>query len=71
MFEAFRRTAMSTIISEVLDMATGITDKYGGIACSGMGIPAFVGCLGKAVQAIIKKFAKVNDHSLQIQVISK
>jgi N-methylhydantoinase B len=56
MFDAFKRTAMSTIITEVLDMATGITDKYGDLASSGMGIPGFIGCLGKAVQAILKKF---------------
>ena len=46
MFGALRRTAMSAIIYEVLDMGTGITDRYGELAGSGAGIPAFVGVLG-------------------------
>ncbi len=32
MFAALRHTAMSAIIYEVLDMGTGITDKYGELA---------------------------------------
>ena len=51
MFAAFRKTAMSAIIYEVLDMGTGITDGEGNLASSGAGIPAFVGVLDKAVQA--------------------
>jgi len=54
MFDAFRRTAMSTIISEVLDMATGITDGKGRALSAGMGIPAFVGTLDKAVKVLIQ-----------------
>jgi N-methylhydantoinase B len=57
MFAAFRKTAMSAIIYEVLDMGTGITDGEGNLASSGAGIPAFVGVLDKAVQRIID----VND----------
>jgi N-methylhydantoinase B len=57
MFAAFRKTAMSAIIYEVLDMGTGITDAEGRLASSGAGIPAFVGVLDKAVQRIIE----VND----------
>jgi N-methylhydantoinase B len=53
MFGAFRKTAMSAIIYEVLDMGTGITDAYGNLASSGAGIPGFVGVLDKAVQRII------------------
>ena len=49
MFAAMRRTAMSAIIYEVLDMGTGITDADGQLASSGAGIPAFVGVLDKAV----------------------
>lgn len=56
MFAALRRTAMSAIIYEVLDMGTGITDKYGELAGSGAGIPAFVGVLDKTVKKIIQKF---------------
>ena len=49
MFAALRKTAMSAIIYEVLDMGTGITDEEGNLASSGAGIPAFVGVLDKAV----------------------
>src|SRR5439155_2046145 len=54
MFAAFRKTAMSAIIYEVLDMGTGITDGDGNLASSGAGIPAFVGVLDKAVKRIIE-----------------
>lgn len=53
MFAAMRKTAMSPIIYEVLDMGTGITDAHGEIASSGAGIPAFVGVLDKAVKQIL------------------
>jgi N-methylhydantoinase B len=54
MFAAFRKTAMSAIIYEVLDMGTAITDAHGNLASSGAGIPAFVGVLDKAVMRIIE-----------------
>ena len=54
MFAAFRKTAMSAIIYEVLDMGTGITDGDGNLASSGAGIPSFVGVLDKAVQRIVE-----------------
>ena len=54
MFAAMRKTAMSPIIYEVLDMGTGITDSAGQLASSGAGIPAFVGVLDKAVQRILE-----------------
>ncbi len=56
MFAALRRTAMSPIIYEVLDMGTGITDRHGEIAGSGAGIPAFVGVLDKTVKRILEKY---------------
>jgi len=55
MFAAMRKTAMSSIIYEVLDMGTGITDGAGRLASSGAGIPAFVGVLDKSVQFIMSK----------------
>lgn len=55
MFAAMRKTAMSSIIYEVLDMGTGITDAQGRIASSGAGIPAFIGVLDKSVQFILTK----------------
>lgn len=61
MFAAMRKTAMSSIIYEVLDMGTGITDAEGRIASSGAGIPAFIGVLDKSVQVILKKFDKPGE----------
>ncbi|MEM7532916.1 MAG: hydantoinase B/oxoprolinase family protein [Chloroflexota bacterium] len=61
MFAAMRRTAMSAIIYEVLDMSTGITDRHGEMAGSGAGIPAFVSVLDKAVKAIIAKYNQPGD----------
>ena len=55
MFAAMKKTAMSSIIYEVLDMGTGILDDRGELACSGAGIPAFVGVLDKAVRVIIER----------------
>jgi N-methylhydantoinase B len=53
MFAAYRKTAMSAIIYEVLDMGTGVTDAIGDLASSGAGIPGFVGVLDKAVKRVI------------------
>lgn len=61
MFAAMRKTAMSSIIYEVLDMGTGITDAQGRIASSGAGIPAFIGVLDKSVQVILAKFNKPGE----------
>jgi N-methylhydantoinase B len=63
MFSSMRKTAMSAIIYEVLDMGTGITDPEGNLAASGAGIPAFVGALDKAVRRIIE----LNDAPGEIQ----
>lgn len=57
MFAVMRKTAMSSIIYEVLDMGTGITDAEGRLASSGAGIPAFVGVLDKAVRVLVEKFS--------------
>lgn len=57
MFAAMRKTAMSPIIYEVLDMGTGVTDARGEIASSGSGLPALIGVLDKAVKRIRE------DHS--------
>ena len=61
MFAALRRTAMSAIIYEVLDMGTGITDRNGELAGSGAGIPAFVGVLDKTVKRVLEKFNQPGD----------
>ncbi|MEO9459730.1 MAG: hydantoinase B/oxoprolinase family protein [Lentilitoribacter sp.] len=56
MFDVLRRTAMSPIIYEVLDVGTGITDPEGNLISSGAGIPSFIGVLDKSVSAILAKF---------------
>jgi N-methylhydantoinase B len=55
MFVAMRKTAMSAIIYEVLDMGTAIVDPKGNLACTGAGIPLFVAGLDKAVLFMIRK----------------
>jgi N-methylhydantoinase B len=57
MFAAMRKTAMSSIIYEVLDMGTGILDASGQLASSGAGIPGFVGVLDKSVKVLVSKFS--------------
>ncbi|MGU7782658.1 hydantoinase B/oxoprolinase family protein [Burkholderia sp. PU8-34] len=54
MFAALKKTAMSAIIYEVLDMGTAITDGDGNLASSGAGIPSFVGVLDKAVKKVLE-----------------
>ncbi|HVW67379.1 MAG TPA: hydantoinase B/oxoprolinase family protein [Steroidobacteraceae bacterium] len=53
-----RRTAMSSVIYEVLDFGVAVTDRDGNLASSGSGIPAFVGMLDHGVKTIIEKFAR-------------
>lgn len=54
MFAVLKKTAMSPIIYEVLDVGTGITDAEGRLVSSGAGIPTFVGVLDKAVKRIVE-----------------
>jgi N-methylhydantoinase B len=54
MFAVMRKTAMSAIVYEVLDLGTAITDAQGRLASSGAGIPAFIGMLDKAVQRALE-----------------
>ncbi|GKY87723.1 hydantoinase B/oxoprolinase family protein [Sinisalibacter aestuarii] len=56
MFVAQRKTSMSAIIYEVLDLSSSILDASGQIAASGAGIPAFIGVLDKAIAGILAKF---------------
>ena len=66
MFAAMRKTAMSSIIYEVLDMGTGITDADGRLASSGAGIPAFIGVLDKSVQFILSKHSDIRPGDIFI-----
>jgi N-methylhydantoinase B len=54
MFAVLKKTAMSPIIYEVLDVGTGVTDRDGELMSSGAGIPTFVGVLDKAVKRIVE-----------------
>ena len=55
MFDTLRKTAMSPIIYEVLDVGTGVLDADGALVSSGAGIPGFIGVLDKSVKAIIAR----------------
>ncbi len=68
MFATIRKTAMSAIIYEVLDMGTAITAANGELASSGSGIPAFVCALDKAVMSIISKFGLDNINPGDIYI---
>ena len=57
MFAVTRRTAMSSVIYEVLDFGVAITRADGALASAGAGIPAFVGMLDPAVRAILAAYA--------------
>ena len=58
MFEVLRKTAMSPIIYEVLDVGTCITDAAGSLISSGAGIPSFIGVLDKSVKAILLEYGR-------------
>ena len=56
MFATMRRTAMSSIIYEVLDFGVALFNAKGELASSGSGIPGFIGMLEPGVSAIKRKF---------------
>lgn len=56
MFATMRKTAMSSIIYEVLDFGVGLTDAKGNLASSGAGIPAFIGMVDWGVRAVLAKY---------------
>ena len=62
MFLGMAKTAMSSVIYEVLDFGVAITDANGNLASAGAGIPSFVGMLDPGVRAIIRKFERSKVH---------
>ncbi len=56
MFVTMQRTSMSTIIYEVLDYATGLTDAHGRLITQGNGVTLFLGTLDFAVRETLRKF---------------
>jgi len=61
MFATMRKTAMSSIIYEVLDFGVCVTDAQGELASSGSGIPAFVGMLDWGIRAVLEKHSKAGN----------
>jgi N-methylhydantoinase B len=56
MFVALQRTSKSTIIYEVLDFASGLTDRDGRLVTQGNGVTVFLGTLSFAVRHTLEKF---------------
>lgn len=56
MFATMRKTAMSSIIYEVLDFGVAMFDANGNLASSGAGIPGFIGMLEPGVVSVLRKF---------------
>ena len=61
MFAAMRKTAMSSIIYEVLDFGVGVMDAKGQLTNQGAGIPIFVGMLDSSAKTVLKKFGPAGD----------
>ncbi len=62
MFEVLRKTAMSPIIYEVLDVGTAVLDPAGQLLSSGAGIPSFIGVLDKSVQSMLAKMVDSTEE---------
>lgn len=61
MFATMRRTAMSSIIYEVLDFGVALMNSKGELTSSGAGIPGFVGMLEPGVKKIIEKYSSSDE----------
>lgn len=70
MFYALARTSMSPIIYEVLDYASGLTDRKGQLLTQGNGVTAFVGMLSFMVREVIQKFGYENIKQGDIFIIN-
>ena len=58
MFVTMQRTSMSTIIYEVLDYATGLTDARGRLITQGNGVTLFLGTLDFGARSVLEKFGE-------------
>ncbi len=61
MFATMRKTAVSSIIYEVLDFGVALTDAQGNLASSGAGIPGFIGMLEPGIRTVARKFGPRNE----------
>ncbi len=66
MFTTFARAAMGTVIYEIMDMGTGLTDKEGSLITSGSGVPVFSGLLDKTVRNIIQRHKNIVEGDIFI-----
>ncbi|MEM7737230.1 MAG: hydantoinase B/oxoprolinase family protein, partial [Deinococcota bacterium] len=66
MFVVLKKTAMSPIIYEVLDVGTAVTAANGDLLSSGAGIPTFVGVLDKAVKQILELHTNIHEGDMFI-----
>src|SRR5258707_11127051 len=62
MFIALQRTSKSTIIYEVLDFASGLTDANGQLITQGNGVTGVLGPLTFAVRSVLEKFGLERLH---------
>jgi len=60
MFLSWARTSQSTIIYEVLDFATGLTDAEGNLIAQANGVTGFLATITYSVKSVLKKFGKEN-----------
>ena len=70
MFIALQRTSKSTIIYEVLDFASGLTDARGQLISQGNGVTGFLGNLTFGVQATLEKFGPQNLYPGDVVIIN-
>lgn len=61
MFVALQRTAMSPIIYEVLDYASGLTDAKGQLLTQGNGVTGFIGMLSPMVQETLNRYSEAGE----------
>lgn len=70
MFETLARTSMSPIIYEVLDYASGITDRHGNLLTQGNGVAGFIGMLSHMVEYTLEKFPREDLHPGDVIIIN-
>ena len=69
-FYAFARTAMSPIIYETLDYASGITDEDGNLLTQGNGACGFIGMISPMIQDCVAKYGKENMRPGDVYIIN-
>src|SRR5699024_12539603 len=70
MFETLARTSMSPIIYEVLDYASGITDRDGNLLTQGNGAAGFIGMLSHMLEYTIRTFTHTHLHPADVIIIT-